>query len=232
MGRNVSSLRHCGGPYDLTPAHTISSWEFRGVTGGEAAVIAFLEGRPELYVGRRLFHVGIGNGALPQALGSGLRRYVGITISLPELGQFEARFRGADQYAGYLFNKHDPRAYGVIEGRFDIIVDVNLKSYTCCEEHFEALMQFYLDRLSGDGIIVTAESGLRFGWAGKMSVAHTPGADPKPALAEYRVLGAEGLQALCARYRLALAAVPVIGGGRDAEFSDTVWVASRREKPL
>ncbi|HUD88796.1 MAG TPA: hypothetical protein VMR17_20300, partial [Xanthobacteraceae bacterium] len=84
----------CGGPYDLTPDHTITSWESLPTSPAEAAVIEFLKSQPQRYVGKRLLHVGIGNSSLPTEFAADLAQYTGITISLPEIALFDKKFAG------------------------------------------------------------------------------------------------------------------------------------------
>jgi len=83
----------CGGPFDLTPEHTITNGESLPTSGAELAVIAFLKSEPQRYLGKRLLHVGVGNSYLPSLFAADLTQYVGITISLPEVALFKENFR-------------------------------------------------------------------------------------------------------------------------------------------
>jgi hypothetical protein len=224
VGSSHPSFDDCGGPFDLTPAHTISSWESQPTTSAETAVISYLKRRPALYVGKTLLHVGIGNGSLFKAIGEDVEIYVGVTISIPELRLFEEWFAEQKQARAILANKHDPREFSRIGSAFDIIVDVNLKSFACCERHFDATITYYASCLKPQGMIVTAESGVVWGWQGNTNVAHTPGAGSNALDAEHRVLGVDGLVQLGARYCLDLAAVTV--GATQASGSETLWILS------
>jgi hypothetical protein len=197
----------CGGPFALTAAHTVSSWEAKPTTEAETAVIAFLQQRPQLYAGKRLLHVGVGNCSLPAALADDLAAYVGLTISLPEQRLFEEKFAATEHTRLLLANKYDPRDYSMIEGLFDLIIDVNLKSFACCEKHFGQLMALYTERLKSGATLITAESGVLFGWAGNTNVAHTPGAQLDPSLAWDRALGLDGLERLSRSFGLHLTCV-------------------------
>jgi hypothetical protein len=216
----------CGGPFDLTPRHTISSWESRPTTSGEATVIAFLKSRPSLYMGKRLLHVGIGNCSLPDALACGLAGYIGLTISLPEQRLFEHKFLGAKDVEVLLANKFDPRTYSKIKDNFDLIVDVGLKSFACCEKHFLSLMEFYADRLRTGGLLITAESGIQFGWKGNTAVAFTPGAQLDPSAAEYRVLGRHGIEQLGQRFGWTLTCAPSATIPH-AMCDETIWLLKK-----
>jgi hypothetical protein len=219
------SFDDCGGPFDLTPFHTISSWESQPTTSAEAAVIDYLRQRPALYAGKTLLHVGIGNGSLFEALGGDVEIYVGVTISNPELRLFEERFGAHQQARAILANKHDAREFFRIGSTFDIIVDVNLKSFTCCERHFDATMTYYASCLTPQGMIITAESGVMFGWKGNTNVAHTPGAGSSALDAERRILGIDGLAQLGARHGLDVAAVTV--GAMPESGGETLWILRR-----
>jgi hypothetical protein len=219
------TLEDCGGPFDLTPAHTISSWETRPTTDAESTVIAFLKQQPQLYAGKRVLHIGIGNGSLPGAFANDLAAYVGLTISVPEMQLFEKRF-ATSKATAMLANKHDPRIHVKIDGHFDLIIDVNLKSFACCERHFDLLMDFYRDRLNPNGVLVTAESGVLFGWTGNTDVAHTPGARLDPEAARFRVLGLDGLERLSRRLGLTLTSIRSVTIPT-APANETLWLMTK-----
>jgi cyclopropane fatty-acyl-phospholipid synthase-like methyltransferase len=128
----------------------------------------------QLVQGKSLLHIGIGNGQMFSELREQLSSYVDLTISIPEIRQFHSRFAFEHKAVVVLANKHDPRVYPKIRGNFDIIVDVNLKSYTCCEEHFQSLMRFYSERLCAGGQIITDETGIRHSWRAAAPKLRTP----------------------------------------------------------
>jgi hypothetical protein len=217
----------CGGPFELTAAHTISSWESQPTTEAETAVIAFLEQRPQLYAGKRLLHVGVGNCSLPVALVDDLAAYVGLTISLPEKRLFEEKFAATGHMRVLLTNKYDPRDYSRIDDFFDLIIDVNLKSFACCEKHFNQLMALCTERLKSGATLITAESGVLWGWAGNTNVAHTPGAQVDPSLAEDRVLGLDGLKRLSRNFGLDLTWVVPAAIGYAPAAMEKLWLLSK-----
>jgi hypothetical protein len=202
-------LQDCGGPFDLTPAHTITSFESQPTSGAETAIIAFLKSEPLRYVGRRLLHVGVGNSELPLEFAADLAEYVGITISVPEIALFEQRLASAENVKAILLNKYDPRMYSTLEGEFDIIVDTLLKSFACCEKHFEQMMEFFASKLTLDGTLITTQTGVLWGWKGNTNRAYTPGAQVDPLIGKFRVLGFEDLEVLCERFGLIMRSVPV-----------------------
>jgi hypothetical protein len=199
----------CGGPFDLTPDHTITSWESLPTSPAEASIMAFLKSEPQRYVEKRLLHVGIGNGCLPSEFAADLAEYIGITISLPEIALFDKKFAGAENAKVLLLNKYDPRMYTRLDGEFDIIVDTVLKSFACCEKHFWQMMEFFASKLKRGGALLTTENGVLWGWKGNTKVAHTPGAQLAPAIGKFRVLGLDNLGNLCEGLGLSMDSVDV-----------------------
>lgn len=194
----------CGGPFDLTPAHTISSYECQPTSGAEAAIMAFLKSEPRRYLNKRLLHVGVGNSSLPLEFAAYLSEYVGITISLPEIANFDRKLTGVRRAKALLLNKYDPRMYRGLPGKFEIIVDTLLKSFACCEKHFEQMMEFFVSKLTRDGILLTTKTGVLWGWKGNTKLAYTPGAQTDPEIGRFRVLGLDNLSRLCERLGLTM----------------------------
>lgn len=192
----------CGGPFDLTPAHTITNWESEPTSGAELAIMMRLKANRRSYAGKRMLHVGVGNCSLPLAFAPRLAHYVGVTISQPELQLFERRCANLSNARAFMFNKYDPRAYPSLSGEFDIIIDTLLKSYACCEKHFLDMMGFYAAKLSVGGVLLTTETGVMFGWSGTTQRAFTPGAQTDPGLRRFRVLGVDGLERLAEQLNL------------------------------
>ncbi len=217
----------CGGPYDLTSEHTITSWESQPTSGAEAAIIALLESQPQRYVGKRLLHIGIGNSSLFVTFAAGLAGYVGITISHPEIELFRKTCGKSGKATAILMNKYDPRMYPLIEGHFDIIVDTMLKSYACCEKHFLDMMRFLASILNKGGTLMTTESGVRWGWRGNTARSYTPGAQLDPAIARFRVLDRERLQSLGAELGLTMSCARVAYPHGDRALDDDVLILTK-----
>jgi len=214
----------CGGPFDLTPAHTISSLELQPTSGAEVAIMAFLKSARERYVGKRLLHVGVGNSFLPTEFAADLAEYVGITISLPEIAPFEEKFAGVANAKALLLNKYNPRMYGKLHGAFDVIVDTLLKSFACCEKHFADMMEFFAGKLTRGGTLVTTETGILWRWKGNTARAYTPGAQTDPSIGKYRVLGRENLASFAERLGLILSSV---NSDVDPTIADRILILTR-----
>jgi hypothetical protein len=217
----------CGGPFDLTLDHTISNGESLPTSGAELAVIAFLKSEPQRCAGKRLLHVGVGNCFFTTSFAADLSQYVGITISLPEIALFEKTFAGTEHVIAILLNKYDSRMYAKIHGDFDTIVDTLLKSYACCEKHFEQMMEFFASKLKSGGTLITTETGVRWGWRGNTSRSYTPGAQVDPSIAKFRVLGSDGLERVGQRLGLTMSSAKVPNSQIGATTDDRILILTK-----
>jgi hypothetical protein len=66
------------------------------------------------------------------------------------------------------------------------------------------MMALYVDRLAPNGVMITAATGLRFGWSAAKRLANTPGVSAGEAGRSWRILGEQGVQQLGERYGLTL----------------------------
>ena len=237
MKNGVAHLSHCGGPYDLTEANLATGYNAYPGTLAEQAMIAFLGANPDLVAGKRILHVGLGNSSIFRAYGHRFAAFTGLTVGLPEKLYFEATFGCPANVEIHLANKHDPRNYAKIQGPFDLIIDVNLKSFACCEVHFHDMLMFYVARLNHGGVVLTAASGLAFGWPGNTPQACTPGAAADSASQAWRILGEDGLKDLAEQYGLSvesheLRGIPHWQGMRDTSgppiiSDETLWMLKK-----
>ncbi|MAC90574.1 methyltransferase domain-containing protein [Maricaulis sp.] len=224
----ADEIEFCGGPFDLEPQHTMTNWENMEVTGAEYAVVSYLERiLRDSDTLSSLLHMGIGNGHVYEKLAAHLSTYVGITISQPELDHFAQRHRNAASIKTCLANKHDPRSYDLYRGDFDLIVDVNLKSFACCQLHYNDYIEFIVGCLNPGGKILTAQSGVDFGWSNNTARGYTPGMEPNVNLVASRTLGVNGLKALAEHHDLKVESVPMTTIERGASVEETVWVLQK-----
>lgn len=121
--------------------------------------------RIELHIDRydlrkkRILHVGIGNSGLAQRFYRRVKEIVGTTIDEPEIRV--AQSLAVPRYRYMLHNKFSGEN-GAIDGSFDFILDNNPTSPCCCIRHLATLFEFYAEKLSPDGQIVTDRQGLEW----------------------------------------------------------------------
>ena len=109
--------------------------------------------------GKRVLHIGIGDSGLAQRFHQRVNEIVGTTIDEPEMTV--ARSLALPCYSYVLHNKFSPWE-GVVEGKFDFILDNNPTSPCCCVRHLAELFDFYEAKLAEGGQIVTDRQGLRW----------------------------------------------------------------------
>jgi hypothetical protein len=128
-------------------------WLGREPTGDEQEVVAWIKAH---FRATRLLHVGVGNSLM--FLEFGRRTTQGITKDGGEAAH--ARALGLEVL---LCNKYDIASYAPsLRSPFDCIVDVNIRSYACCDRHFRDYMRTMLDSLAPNGILLTSIRGLDY----------------------------------------------------------------------
>lgn len=173
----------CGATRDpgVLFSEDLRDWSERATTPDQARIERYID-RFDLR-DKRVLHIGIGNSGLARRLGRRVRELVGTTIDDPEI-----RSARTTRLTNYTFFKHNKYSgdNGVVQGRFDIIIDNNPTSPCCCMRHLATLFGFYTEKLAPDGMIVTdreglewipddAPSGWSFDFAGLERVAATAG---------------------------------------------------------
>ena len=134
-----------------------SYWESNKVTSDEKEIINFLN-LDNLCLDKKILHVGIGNSFLTQSL-KNYKSIDGITISNNELlygyklnlPNYNIFFKNKYAYDNLINNK---------ENYYDIIIDINLKSFSCCDFAFEDLIAKYRRYLKSGGYIITSLNGM------------------------------------------------------------------------
>jgi hypothetical protein len=116
-------------------------------------VVAYLQ---RLRSSGRILHVGVGNSVLRTTLGEtvvqGLTRDGAEVVRAAELG-----------LSVVLCNKYDVGSYREkLTAPFDCIVDVNIRSYACCDRHFQEYMAEMAKCLSDRGALLTGKRGLAY----------------------------------------------------------------------
>lgn len=196
----IRSKKHCGGPYGSELVEVDSCWESLPPTLEEMSIDKYLKAS-QMHVGKSVLHIGTGNGYLVNQLSLNVLNIDTITISRSE---YESMIPANDKVKKYIKNKYNAFEMASLMGTYDLIIDVNLKSFACCETHFNDMIDFFYDKLVTDGIILTAMSGVNFGWSGNKSISFTPGSVEVDNENNFRILAESGLQKLCKEKNLKL----------------------------
>ena len=143
-------------------------WENRKVTNDEIDIVNFLNSVNK-NTNLDILHIGIGN----SFLASRLRNYKeinGITISQNEIKC--ASSKHIKNYNFFFLNKYKANSLNIFENKkFDIIVDTNIKSFSCCDKAFHNLFTQYSSLLKNNGYIISHINGLKWSRVVKPSLA-------------------------------------------------------------
>ncbi len=128
-------------------------WLGREPTVDEQEIVAWLRKRA---LPASICHVGVGTALLSREFGH--RVTLGITKDGAEAAN--ARELGLKVV---VCNKYDVASYEeFLRPGFDCIVDVNVRSYACCDTHFRAYMQKMNESLKPGGMLLTSTRGLDY----------------------------------------------------------------------
>lgn len=134
-------------------------WENRKVTTDEIEIVDFLNAN-ERSANLKILHIGIGN----SYVASNIKKYKkidGITISTNEIKH--AKKLNLNDYNIYFLNKFSHKAFLLNKfDYYDIIIDVNLKSFSCCNSAFTDLFSNYIRMLNKNGKIITGKQGMNW----------------------------------------------------------------------
>jgi len=134
-------------------------WENRTVTNDEIDVLDFLnsnKANKKLVV----LHIGIGNSFLASKLNN-FKEILGITISQNEL--MHAASKNISNYKYFFLNKYKANSLDFFKNKkFDIIIDINMKSFSCCNKAFMSLFDQYVKSLKDNGYIISHINGLKW----------------------------------------------------------------------
>lgn len=134
-------------------------WENRNVTKDEIEIVDFLNA---IFKNKKIsvLHIGIGNSYVASMLKC-FNRIDGISISTNEINV--ANGLNINNYKSYFFNKFEYNVFSnSIFSKYDVIIDVNLKSFSCCEPSFKKLFTDYNYLLNQNGIIITGKRGMNW----------------------------------------------------------------------
>ena len=136
-----------------------SYWEERNITSDELDVINFILNSIYIKI-QSILHIGIGNSFFAKKLNQ-YDTITGITISEKEIDK--AKRLNLSNYNFYLYDKYSIEFNSFLKNqKFDLIVDTNLKSYTCCQETFIFYMENIFKTLNENAILITSLNGMQW----------------------------------------------------------------------
>jgi len=106
-----------------------------------------------------MLHVGIEDSRLARRFSSRCRQITGIALDPTE--QSLAEGLGLPNYHAVVVNKYSENVRAHLPfNTYDIIVDLNVAGFACCQRHLETLLQTYASLLSPAGSLITARQGM------------------------------------------------------------------------
>ena len=137
-----------------------SYWENKNVTNDEKYIVDYLNTHTEALENKKILHVGIGNSYVAKKLFS-YKKIDGISLSQNELDY--ASKLNLSNYNFFFQNKYaNQKLFGDKLNFYNIIIDINLKSFGCCEVAFNKMFEDYVKIINKDGKIITSRSGLKW----------------------------------------------------------------------
>ena len=133
-------------------------WENREITSDEFEIINFLEKSYDLRA-KSILHIGIGNSFFAKKFFK--NQIYGITISQKEIDlAYSLRL---SNYKVFLCDKYSLNFKEKLNNiSFDLIVDTNLKSYSCCQDSFNFYMENLFYKLKKNGTLITSKNGMNW----------------------------------------------------------------------
>lgn len=108
--------------------------------------------------GGKLLHIGIGNSSMFRELSGVFSQIDGITNVNQEY-EVGRKYGSEEDYRIYLMNKHDPKQLATLDNDYDVIADTNLKSFSCCIEHWHGFLRGVLGKLKPGGRLISHTAG-------------------------------------------------------------------------
>ncbi len=131
-------------------------WENKKATDDEIEILSYLNKKNLSKL--NILHVGIGSSYLALNLNP-YYNLDGISISNNEI--LFAKKKNIKNYNCIFLNKYSLEAFNNIKSEtYDLIIDVNLKSYACCDDAFKNMFYKYNRILNKDGIILSGKKGM------------------------------------------------------------------------
>ena len=136
-----------------------SYWEDRSLTTDEKEIISYLKNNFNL-VNKKILHIGIGNSLFAQMILKNNSIY-GISVSSNEISK--GKSLNLENYKVFLCDKLSTYFCDLFnDKKFDIIVDNNIKSYSCCNISYNYFIENLFKMLNHKGILITSRKGMNW----------------------------------------------------------------------
>ena len=148
---------NCSKPSFLSKKY--SYWEDRETTTDERQIIDEIL-KDKFLINKNILHIGIGNSELAKTLDSSNKIY-GISISNSEINY--AKSLNLENYIIFFCDKYSIKLRNIFQNiKFSLIIDTNLKSYSCCQNAFDFMMKNLFNYLEPGGKIITSINGMKW----------------------------------------------------------------------
>jgi hypothetical protein len=109
------------------------------------------------YIGKTCLHIGTGNSSIAINHHKLFKHIDGLAIEPGEVSL--ANNLMIPNYTCYLINKYKLKELSVL-GEYDVIIDNNIKTYMCCDDHYDDYFNWILRSVaSRNGEIITHTAG-------------------------------------------------------------------------
>lgn len=138
-------------------------WENRAVTTDEISIVEYIK---SINYTKRLniLHVGVGNSYVYEQLNY-KHKLCGITIANSEITK--SNLYNDKNYDVFYCDKMSKSLQKLFHNKkFDLIIDSNLKSYSCCNKTFNYMFNNFVNLLELNGSIITTRVGMN--WVKKL----------------------------------------------------------------
>jgi hypothetical protein len=148
---------HCGREQPgVSPNPEAIDWTRQETTRDQVRIEAVLD--MLTLSGAQILHVGVGNSQLAQRFADRVRSIDGLTVHENE--KIYAEALSIPNYTVHVLNKYSREVVSVLARSYDIIIDNNLASFTCCKQHFYVMLENYIAVLRSQGGILTCQIGM------------------------------------------------------------------------
>ena len=148
---------NCSKPSFLSKKY--SYWEDRETTTDERQIIDEIL-KDKFLINKNILHIGIGNSELAKTLDSSNKIY-GVSISNSEINY--AKSLNLENYIIFFCDKYSIKLSNIFQNiKFNLIIDTNLKSYSCCQNAFDFMMKNLFNYLEPGGKIITSINGMKW----------------------------------------------------------------------